>query len=116
MPTEPADQPPGPDELLAALRHTEDGPHAPPDAPASDAAAGSPDRAVWARTRRITFTEEGPALIEGPVEVVAPNGDRILADRFLVALCMCKRSGSYPLCDTSHRRRARRSGKDREGK
>ncbi|WSJ01841.1 CDGSH iron-sulfur domain-containing protein [Nocardia sp. NBC_01329] len=63
----------------------------------------------------MTFTAAGPALIEGPLEVIAPNGDRILADRFLVALCTCKRSGSYPLCDTSHRRRARRSDEDREG-
>nr|WP_218020323.1 CDGSH iron-sulfur domain-containing protein [Nocardia sienata] len=66
--------------------------------------------------RRITFTAEGPALVEGPLEVVTPDGDHVLADRFLVALCTCKRSGSYPLCDTSHRRRARRSGNDRDGR
>ncbi|MFI6224985.1 CDGSH iron-sulfur domain-containing protein [Nocardia salmonicida] len=26
-------------------------------------------------------------------------------DRFVVALCLCRRSSTYPLCDTSHRRR-----------
>ncbi|MGW5386884.1 CDGSH iron-sulfur domain-containing protein [Nocardia sp. NPDC003963] len=119
MPTEPADEPPGPDELLAAFRRTEDirdtPPNAPAPTPAPGAAAGPVGHAVEPKTRRITFTAEGPALIEGPVEVVAPNGDEILADRFLVALCTCKRSGSYPLCDTSHRRRARGCAKDREG-
>ncbi|WP_374116500.1 CDGSH iron-sulfur domain-containing protein [Hoyosella sp. YIM 151337] len=29
------------------------------------------------------------------------------SDRVLVALCLCKRSRIYPLCDTSHRRKAR---------
>ncbi|MGW6333758.1 CDGSH iron-sulfur domain-containing protein [Nocardia rhamnosiphila] len=121
MPTEPADTPPGPDESLAAIRHadpaardataaTEDtGRPRPGPAPAPSDPAADP-------VRRITFTAEGPALVEGPLEVVTPDGDRLLADRFLVALCTCKRSGSYPLCDTSHRRRARRSGNDREGR
>lgn len=121
MPTEPADAPAGPDELLAAIRHAD------PAAAADDAAV--PDDAPGPRPapapvpphaanplRRITFTAEGPALVEGPLEVVTRDGDHILADRFLVALCTCKRSGSYPLCDTSHRRRARRSGNDREGR
>ncbi|MGW1739187.1 CDGSH iron-sulfur domain-containing protein [Nocardia sp. NPDC001965] len=110
MPIEPADPPPGPDELLAAIRCT--GAAAgndrtgQPEVPAPDVAADRPERPA-SEVRRVRFTAEGPALIEGPLEVIAPNGDRILADRFLVALCTCKRSGSYPLCDTSHRRRAR---------
>ncbi|MFF3228357.1 CDGSH iron-sulfur domain-containing protein [Nocardia suismassiliense] len=59
--------------------------------------------------RRITFTEDGPALIEGPVEIVTADGTRIDCDRFQVALCLCKRSKNYPLCDTSHRKRSRRA-------
>ncbi|NUP27687.1 MAG: CDGSH iron-sulfur domain-containing protein [Nocardia sp.] len=74
--------------------------------PAPATAADRPEPPA-PEVRRVTFTAEGPALIEGPLEVIAANGDRILADRFLVALCTCKRSGNYPLCDTSHRRRAR---------
>ncbi|WUI35189.1 CDGSH iron-sulfur domain-containing protein [Nocardia sp. NBC_00416] len=63
--------------------------------------------------RRIIFTAEGPALVEGPVELVTATGAVLRGDRFLVAICLCKRSGSYPLCDTSHRRGPRRSGGSR---
>ncbi|MEV3963257.1 CDGSH iron-sulfur domain-containing protein [Nocardia sp. NPDC050193] len=120
MPTEPADTPAGPDELLAAIRPADPAPVADgavvDDAPgARPAPAPSPPDAMNP-VRRITFTAEGPALVEGPLEMVTPDGDHLLADRFLVALCTCKRSGSYPLCDTSHRRRAHRSGNDREGR
>lgn len=117
MPTEPVDLPPDPDELLAAIRGTvaaADGAAEPSDS--SGSAVERPARPAGPEPRRITFTAEGPALLEGPLEVIAPNGDRVLADRFLVALCTCKRSGSYPLCDTSHRRRARRPPDDREAR
>ncbi|MEU4312970.1 CDGSH iron-sulfur domain-containing protein [Nocardia sp. NPDC024068] len=53
------------------------------------------------------FTSDGPALIEGPVELVDADGNPLRVDRFLVAICLCKRSRTYPLCDTSHRRRRR---------
>lgn len=49
----------------------------------------------------------GPVLVEGPVEVVMEDGRTAVSDRFLVALCACRRSRSYPFCDTSHRRRVR---------
>ncbi|MFC9437381.1 CDGSH iron-sulfur domain-containing protein [Nocardia sp. NPDC057030] len=55
----------------------------------------------------MTFTADGPALVEGPVEIVTADGATIDCDRFQVALCLCKRSKIYPLCDTSHRRRRR---------
>ncbi|WP_327145951.1 CDGSH iron-sulfur domain-containing protein [Nocardia sp. NBC_01327] len=58
---------------------------------------------------RITFSPDGPALVEGPVELVRADGTTVCSDRFLVALCMCRRSKSFPLCDTSHRKRARRT-------
>ncbi|MFI5720248.1 CDGSH iron-sulfur domain-containing protein [Nocardia sp. NPDC051750] len=60
-----------------------------------------------ARPTRIVFTEDGPALVDGPVELVGADGEIIHADRFVVAICLCKRSRTYPLCDTSHRRRRR---------
>ncbi|WP_433338918.1 CDGSH iron-sulfur domain-containing protein [Spirillospora sp. CA-294931] len=49
----------------------------------------------------------GPLLVEGPVEIVMPDGTRVVSDRFLVALCVCRRSRRQPFCDTSHRRKAR---------
>ncbi|MFF8712775.1 CDGSH iron-sulfur domain-containing protein [Streptomyces sp. NPDC015184] len=56
---------------------------------------------------RITLTEDGPLLVEGPVEVTAPDGSVHTSDRFVVAICTCRRSGAFPWCDTSHRSRAR---------
>jgi CDGSH-type Zn-finger protein len=42
-----------------------------------------------------------------------PDGSVVESDRFMVAICTCRRSKSYPLCDTSHRcrERAERSAK-----
>jgi CDGSH-type Zn-finger protein len=49
----------------------------------------------------------GPMLVEGPVEIVLPDGTVHVSERPTVALCTCRRSHSFPFCDTSHRRRAR---------
>jgi CDGSH-type Zn-finger protein len=57
--------------------------------------------------RRVLLEPGGPVLVEGPVEVVLPDGSTAFSDRFMVAVCACRRSRSYPWCDTSHRRRAR---------
>lgn len=62
--------------------------------------------------RTVRVVPGGPVLIEGPVEVVLPDGTRARSDRFVVAVCTCRRSRRYPWCDTSHRRRVRRD--DRE--
>ncbi|MGI5400990.1 CDGSH iron-sulfur domain-containing protein [Streptomyces sp. CA-135486] len=59
------------------------------------------------RPRRVTLTKDGPMLVEGPVEVVLDDGSTAVSDRFTVALCTCRRSRTYPWCDTSHRRRAK---------
>lgn len=59
------------------------------------------------RPRRVTVDRDGPVLIEGPVEVVADDGTVTTSDRFVVALCTCRRSRTYPWCDTSHRARTR---------
>ena len=48
----------------------------------------------------------GPVLVQGPVEVVLDDGSMRVSER-PVALCACGRSGCYPFCDTSHRRRSR---------
>lgn len=49
----------------------------------------------------------GPALVEGPVGLVTAEGARVCSDRFMVAVCTCRRSKLFPLCDTSHRRKVR---------
>ncbi|RSO35772.1 CDGSH iron-sulfur domain-containing protein [Streptomyces sp. WAC 06725] len=57
--------------------------------------------------RRVVQDPGGPVLIEGPVEVQLDDGTTARSDRPFVALCMCRRSRSYPWCDTSHRGRKR---------
>ncbi|MFD8595306.1 CDGSH iron-sulfur domain-containing protein [Kitasatospora sp. NPDC059646] len=56
---------------------------------------------------RVRLTERGPLLIDGPVELLLPDGSTLSCDRPVVAVCTCRRSRRYPLCDTSHRRRGR---------
>ena len=46
-------------------------------------------------------------LIEGPVDMTTSDGERVCSDRFMVAVCTCRRSKTYPLCDTSQRRKVR---------
>jgi CDGSH-type Zn-finger protein len=60
--------------------------------------------------RRVFLVPAGPALVEGPVEIMLADGSTVVSDRFMVAICVCYRSRRFPLCDTSHRRRARRRG------
>jgi CDGSH-type Zn-finger protein len=59
------------------------------------------------RRRRVVVVPSGPVLVEGPVEIVLPGGSTVVSDRFLVAVCACRRSRRFPLCDTSHRRVSR---------
>ncbi|MFF8334388.1 CDGSH iron-sulfur domain-containing protein [Streptomyces cacaoi] len=55
--------------------------------------------------RRVLVDPAGPVLVEGPVEVELPDGSTACSDRFMVALCTCRRSRTQPWCDSSHRRR-----------
>ena len=57
--------------------------------------------------RTVRMVPNGPIMVEGPVRIEMPDGAVVESDRFLVAICACKRSKTFPLCDTSHRRRAR---------
>ena len=55
---------------------------------------------------RVVMAERtGPILVQGPVEVRLPDGSTVASHRPMVALCACRRSRTYPFCDTSHRRR-----------
>jgi len=53
--------------------------------------------------RRVRIVPGGPILIEGPVEIMISDGTTVASDRFMVAICLCRRSRRFPLCDTSHR-------------
>ena len=64
------------------------------------------------RPRRVTVVPGGPVLVEGPVELSTPEGELVRSDRFLVAVCACRRSKRFPFCDTSHRKRVRTQGDD----
>ncbi|MFF3001029.1 CDGSH iron-sulfur domain-containing protein [Streptomyces sp. NPDC057950] len=37
------------------------------------------------------------------------DGTVVRSDRFMVAICVCRRSRTYPWCDTSHRPREKHS-------
>ncbi|WP_371831077.1 CDGSH iron-sulfur domain-containing protein [Rhodococcoides corynebacterioides] len=57
--------------------------------------------------RRVRVVPGGPVMVEGPVDVELEDGTSVRSDRFMVALCACRRSKNYPFCDTSHRRKVR---------
>ncbi|WP_431876652.1 CDGSH iron-sulfur domain-containing protein [Amycolatopsis sacchari] len=60
-----------------------------------------------AEPRRVTIEQGGPVLVEGPVELRLPDGSTVTSDRFVVAVCACRRSKRFPFCDTSHRKKVR---------
>ena len=55
----------------------------------------------------VRVVKGGPIMVQGPVDIEMPDGSTVSSDRFMVAICACRRSKTYPLCDTSHRKRAR---------
>ncbi len=65
--------------------------------------------------RLVRVIPGGPVLVEGPVRIQLPDGSEIESDRFMVAVCACRRSKSYPLCDTSHRKKVRSGSEDPSG-
>ena len=56
--------------------------------------------------RVVRVVTGGPLMVEGPVSIEMPDGRVVDSDRFMVAICACKRSKNFPLCDTSHRRKS----------
>jgi CDGSH-type Zn-finger protein len=56
---------------------------------------------------RLELTDDGPLLVSGPVQLVLPDGTTVESDRPVTAVCLCRRSRRYPICDTSHRTRTR---------
>ncbi|MFD5634213.1 CDGSH iron-sulfur domain-containing protein [Streptomyces sp. NPDC127077] len=62
------------------------------------------------RPRRVRVDPDGPLLVEGPVEVIGDDGSVTVSHRSTVAICTCRRSRTYPWCDTSHRSRVKPDG------
>lgn len=60
-----------------------------------------------AEPRAVRVVPNGPLMVQGPVRIEMPDGQIVESDRFMVAVCTCRRSKDYPLCDTSHRCRKR---------
>ena len=57
----------------------------------------------------LVFTDDGPLLVHGPAVVELPDGRRVQLDRPVSALCLCRRTRRPPFCDTSHRRKTKRT-------
>ena len=57
--------------------------------------------------RIVRVVPSGPVMVQGPVRIEMADGGVVESDRFMVAICTCRRSKNYPLCDTSHRCRQR---------
>jgi hypothetical protein len=57
--------------------------------------------------RIVRIVPAGPVMVKGPVRIELSDGGVVESDRFMVAICTCRRSKAYPLCDTSHRCRRR---------
>jgi CDGSH-type Zn-finger protein len=57
--------------------------------------------------RLVRVVPSGPVMVQGPVRIEMPDGSVVESDRFMVAICACRRSKDYPLCDTGHRCRER---------
>lgn len=65
--------------------------------------------------RTVRVVPAGPVLVEGPVRIELPDGRVVGSDRFMVAICTCRRSRIFPLCDTSHRAVGRRTERSAPG-
>ena len=64
--------------------------------------------------RIVRVPASGPILVQGPVRIEMTDGTVVESDRFMVAICTCKRSKIFPLCDTSHRRCRRAGGSEQK--
>jgi CDGSH-type Zn-finger protein len=56
-----------------------------------------------AETTLITPYRDGPLLVRGPVRIEDQDGEEIVIEREVVALCRCGKSRSRPLCDGTHK-------------
>ena len=53
---------------------------------------------------KITVALNGPYLVEGPIELVDPDGNHFtVQEGQRIAICRCGRSDSKPFCNGNHR-------------
>ncbi len=50
----------------------------------------------------ITPYRDGPLLVRGPFRMADQDGNEIVIDRDVVALCRCGKSRLRPFCDGTH--------------
>ena len=55
------------------------------------------------RDAQITIYPDGPMLLRGDVEILAPDGTPLPQRRGTVALCRCGHSALMPVCDGTHK-------------
>ncbi|MEV6247343.1 CDGSH iron-sulfur domain-containing protein [Streptomyces sp. NPDC051742] len=84
---------------------------APPEPRDAGRDAGASPEGAGSRTwpPRVQPLLEGPLLVEGPADIVMPDGSVLRCERPVMALCTCRRTLRAPFCDTSHRPRLRRA-------
>jgi CDGSH-type Zn-finger protein len=51
----------------------------------------------------ITPYRDGPLLVRGPVRIQDQDGEEIVVEREVIALCRCGKSRTRPLCDGTHK-------------
>jgi CDGSH-type Zn-finger protein len=51
----------------------------------------------------VTPYRDGPLLVRGPVRIQDQDGEEIVVEREVVALCRCGKSRTRPLCDGTHK-------------
>lgn len=47
-------------------------------------------------------SKNGPHIVEGPVDLLDTEGNKIIVDRPRIALCRCCASLNKPFCDGTH--------------
>ena len=51
---------------------------------------------------KITATKNGPYKVEGPIELLGPDGSPIETKKRTIWLCRCGASSNKPFCDGTH--------------
>jgi hypothetical protein len=47
-------------------------------------------------SRAVRLVPSGPVMVQGPVRIEMPDGSVVESDRFMVAICTCRRSRHIP--------------------
>jgi CDGSH-type Zn-finger protein len=50
----------------------------------------------------IRTLKNGPLLVQGPIELLDADGNKVALDKETIALCRCGASTNKPFCDGTH--------------